>query len=48
MKEIENKADVAQLVHTFYAKVRKDAVLGPIFNGIIHDWDAHLKQGSAG
>ncbi|MEO2052434.1 MAG: group III truncated hemoglobin [Allomuricauda sp.] len=42
MKEIENKADVAQLVHTFYAKVRKDAVLGPIFNGIIHDWDAHL------
>jgi len=42
MKEIENKEDVAHLVHTFYAKVRKDLVLGPIFNGIIHDWDAHL------
>lgn len=42
MKEIESKADVAHLVHTFYAKVRKDAILGPIFNSIIHDWDAHL------
>ncbi|WP_431162747.1 group III truncated hemoglobin [Flagellimonas beolgyonensis] len=42
MKEIENKQDVAHLVHSFYDKVRTDAVLGPIFKGIIHDWDAHL------
>ena len=42
MKEIQNKEDVSQLVHTFYEKVRKDVVLGPIFNGIIHDWDEHL------
>jgi hemoglobin len=31
------------LVDSFYAKVRRDAELGPIFNGAIADgWDAHL------
>jgi hemoglobin len=31
------------LVHGFYAKVRQDAVLGPIFNRVIGDgWDHHL------
>lgn len=40
--DINNKTDIFLLVHTFYGKVRKDAVLGPIFNGIITDWDSHL------
>ncbi|MEA1785215.1 group III truncated hemoglobin [Arenibacter sp. GZD96] len=40
--EIKTKADVALLVTTFYGKVRKDAILGPIFNRIITDWDPHL------
>lgn len=36
---------IADLVHAFYAKVRKDAVLGPIFNSAIGDgWDAHLAK----
>ncbi len=30
------------LVHTFYAKVREDEVLGPIFNARVKDWDHHL------
>lgn len=34
--------DIALLVHAFYARVRADAVLGPIFEARIHDWDAHL------
>lgn len=32
------------LVHGFYAKIRKDAMLGPIFNARIKDWDPHLEQ----
>jgi hemoglobin len=32
-------------VHAFYAKVRRDPQLGPIFNGVIGDgWDEHLAK----
>lgn len=34
--------DIRRLVHTFYAKVREDEVLGPIFNARVTDWDHHL------
>ncbi len=34
--------DILQLVHAFYAKVREDEVLGPIFNAHVADWDHHL------
>ncbi|GGC02437.1 preprotein translocase subunit TatC [Oxalicibacterium flavum] len=34
--------EVRTLVHAFYAKVRKDDLLGPIFNSRVHDWDEHL------
>lgn len=43
-KEIENRADLSLLVHTFYDRVRKDEELGPIFNSIITDWEAHLEK----
>jgi hemoglobin len=43
VKEIETRTDVSLLVRSFYAKVRVDAVLGPIFNGIITDWESHLE-----
>lgn len=33
---------IRQVVHAFYEKVRADPVLGPIFDGAIEDWDAHL------
>lgn len=36
--------DIALLVHAFYARVRADDVLGPIFNSRIEDWDAHLTK----
>jgi hemoglobin len=32
------------LVDAFYAKVRADAVLGPVFAAKISDWDAHLAK----
>ncbi|MBL8882821.1 MAG: group III truncated hemoglobin [Hyphomicrobium sp.] len=34
---------IRDLVHTFYANVRHDAVLGPIFEAEIEDWPAHLE-----
>ncbi|MBM1106869.1 group III truncated hemoglobin [Aurantibacter crassamenti] len=42
--EITNKSEVFQLVDTFYNKVRADELIGPIFNGIINDWDHHLEH----
>jgi hemoglobin len=32
------------LVHSFYDKVRRDAVLGPIFAARIADWGPHLER----
>ncbi len=38
---------LATLVDRFYAKVRADNVLGPVFNGAVHDWPEHLEKLSA-
>lgn len=35
---------LAVLVDSFYAKVREDTVLGPVFNGAIVEWPEHLKK----
>lgn len=43
-KQIENRADVAFLVHQFYDKIRADDEIGFYFNEIITDWDAHLEK----
>lgn len=43
-KAIETRADVNLLVTTFYNKVRKNDVLGPVFNALITDWDSHLNH----
>jgi hemoglobin len=46
MKTIENRNDVNILVNTFYTKIRKDGLLGPIFNGHIPEakWPEHLNK----
>src|SRR4051812_3569687 len=37
--------DVKLLVDTFYLRIQADALLGPVFNGVIQDnWSAHLKK----
>jgi len=38
---------LAALVDRFYAKVRADAQLGPVFNAAVHDWPEHLEKLSA-
>lgn len=43
-QDIKTRDDVFLLVSSFYVKVRKDAVLGPFFNNVITDWDAHIHR----
>lgn len=43
-KEIQTRTDVYQLVDCFYKKVRRDTLLGPIFNQAIDDWLKHLQR----
>jgi len=33
---------IHDLVHAFYARVRGDALLGPVFSAVVTDWDTHL------
>ena len=35
---------ISEVVDTFYARVRQDEVLGPIFNRIVDDWPEHLAK----
>jgi len=36
---------IRSLVHGFYAKVRQDSKIGPVFNHVIgDDWDHHLAK----
>lgn len=44
-KEILSLDDIKKLVDAFYEKVRKDDVIGPIFNERINDrWPQHLEK----
>ncbi len=34
--------EITTLVHAFYARVRTDDLIGPVFDARISDWDKHL------
>ncbi len=38
------EAGLAELVRSFYARVRRDEQLGPIFEAAVDDWDEHLDR----
>ena len=41
--DITNGTDIANLINTFYDKVKGDDILGPIFNVLIPvNWEVHL------
>lgn len=42
--DINSREDIYLLVSNFYSKVRKDNLLGPVFNNIIEDWESHLEH----
>ncbi len=46
MQEITERADIGRLVDAFYAAVRADDLLGPVFNVLIPagGWPAHLSR----
>ena len=46
MQTINNREDISKLVDTFYSKIRKNELLGPIFNSHIleEQWSEHLKK----
>ena len=37
-----DEAFISGFVDDFYARIRQHPRLGPIFNGAVHDWPAHL------
>ena len=37
-----DEAMIDRLVRTFYARVREDEVLAPVFNARVSDWEPHL------
>jgi len=39
-----NEAQLEALIPCFYARVREDALIGPVFDGAIADWDGHLEK----
>lgn len=45
MREIQNIEDIKLMVDSFYAKVREDDLIGPIFDEKIQDrWPEHLEK----
>jgi len=42
--DVCSEQEVELLVRRFYARVREDALLGPIFEARVHDWEEHLRQ----
>ncbi|MFT3903481.1 MAG: group III truncated hemoglobin [Niabella sp.] len=44
-KDITTIEDIRLLINAFYAKVRKEKLIGPVFNGVIQDrWPQHLEK----
>jgi hemoglobin len=39
-----DEAMLDRLVRRFYARVREDALLGPVFDEAIRDWEPHLEK----
>jgi len=44
MKDITGLEDIQLFVDGFYSKVREDKLIGPVFAGVITDWQPHLKK----
>lgn len=45
MTDLTDRADIVRLVDAFYGRVRADAILSPIFDGIARvDWTLHLPK----
>jgi len=41
--DVCTEQDVEALVRRFYARVQEDALIGPVFDARVHDWEAHIQ-----
>lgn len=39
-----DEASIERLVRQFYSRAREDALLGPIFNSAVADWEHHIAK----
>ena len=39
-----DEAMIKRLIHGFYARVRQDTLIGPVFAARISDWEPHLQR----
>jgi hemoglobin len=44
MKDITGLEDIQLFVDEFYGRVRKDDLIGPVFDNVIADWQPHLDK----
>lgn len=45
MRQLENREDLIQLLDLFYARVKSDPLIGPIFNDVAQvNWEEHLPK----
>ena len=42
--DIKGLEDIIVFVDSFYNKVQKDELIGPVFNNVITDWGPHLEK----
>ena len=40
--ELCSEEEIDRLVRRFYASVRQDELLGPVFEAHVHDWEEHM------
>ena len=44
-RDLDTRAEIAEMVRRFYADVAQDDLLGPMFNDVARvDWSAHLEK----
>lgn len=39
-----DESQLERLIPAFYARVRNDPFIGPVFNNAVHDWNDHLEK----
>ena len=44
LADLITEAGLRDLIGRFYAKVRRDPLIGPVFEQAIHDWDEHIDR----
>jgi hemoglobin len=44
LRDAVSEAELGMLIPRFYARVREDALIGPVFDDAVVDWDRHLDK----